>query len=121
HRVTVAQIKNWNHLTRNTKRIGQRLVIYTGNSAPASSASTSSATSSSGKTAAGKPQQPATQNGGASAIDPNLPYTTYVVKNGDTLYEIAKKYPGVSAQNIMDFNKIGSSIRPGTTIKIPKL
>lgn len=121
HRVTVAQIKKWNNLKSNTIRVGQRLVIYTGNSAPASSASTSSATSSSGKTAAGKPQQPTTQNGGASAIDPNLPYTTYVVKNGDTLYEIAKKYPGVSAQNIMDFNKIGSSIRPGTTIKIPKL
>jgi membrane-bound lytic murein transglycosylase D len=41
------------------------------------------------------------------------------VKAGDSLYQIAKKYPGVSAQNIMDYNKIGSNIRPGMKLKIP--
>ncbi|MCM1501151.1 MAG: transglycosylase SLT domain-containing protein [Bacteroidales bacterium] len=114
HRVTVSQIKKWNNLKSNTIRVGQRLVIYTGNSAPASSSSTKPASSGSKET-----QKPAQKT--VSSVDPNLPYTTYVVKEGDSLYEIAKKYPGVSAQNIMDFNKIGSSIRPGTTIRIPKL
>lgn len=43
------------------------------------------------------------------------------MKSGDSLYLIAKKYPGVSAQNIMDFNGISSKIKPGMKIRIPKL
>jgi LysM repeat protein len=45
----------------------------------------------------------------------------YTVKSGDSFYSIAKNYPGVSAQDIMDFNGLSSSkIKPGMTIKIPK-
>ncbi len=48
-------------------------------------------------------------------------YTIYTVKSGDTFYSIAKDYPGISAQNIMDFNGLTSSkLRPGMKIKIPK-
>lgn len=107
YRVTVSQIKRWNNLRSNTIRIGQRLVIYSG---VKPSAETASAKPS------GKSSTPKKSN-----IDPSTPYTTYVVKSGDTLYDIAKEYPGVSAQNIMDFNGIGSRIKPGMTIRIPKL
>ena len=48
-------------------------------------------------------------------------YTTYTVQSGDSFYSIAKNYPGVSAEDIMDFNGLSSSkIRPGMVIKIPK-
>ena len=48
-------------------------------------------------------------------------YISYTVKSGDSFYSIAKNYPGVSAQNIMDFNALSSSsLRPGMKIKIPK-
>ena len=48
-------------------------------------------------------------------------YISYTVKSGDSFYSIAKNYPGVSAQNIMDFNGLSSSsLRPGMKIKIPK-
>lgn len=48
-------------------------------------------------------------------------FVTYTVKSGDSFYNIAKNYPGVSAQNIMDFNGLSSSsLRPGMKIKIPK-
>lgn len=46
-------------------------------------------------------------------------YTIYTVKDGDSLYTIAKNYPGVSAQDIMNFNGIGSNIKPGMKLKIP--
>ena len=47
-------------------------------------------------------------------------YMTYTVQSGDSFYLIAKRYPGVSAQNIMDYNGIDSSkLRPGMKIKIP--
>ena len=91
HRCTVAQIKRWNSLTSNNIRVGQKLVV---------------------SAAAQKPSPAPSQSG---------EYTTYTVKSGDSFYSIAQKYPGVSAQNIMDFNGLTSSkIKPGMTIKIPK-
>ena len=111
YHVSVRQIKRWNNLRSDNIRIGQRLVIYRGGNGPAVASSS----------AASKPssqQKPAVQK---SNIDKNASYTIYVVKSGDSLYNIAKNYPGVSAQNIMDFNGISSRIKPGMKIKIPKL
>ena len=109
YRVSVSQIKKWNKLKSDNIRAGQTLIIYRGGSGPATTASTSSSTSSSSKSTA--------SNTAASAKG----HTTYTVKSGDSFYSIAKNYPGVSAQNIMDFNGIESSkIRPGMKIKIPK-
>ena len=46
--------------------------------------------------------------------------TLYTVKSGDNLWVIAKKYSGVSAQNIIDFNGIDGNLTVGQKIKIPK-
>ena len=87
HGVGLTELKKWNGLTSNNIKVGQKLVIYTKGSAPASSAKGSS---------------------------------TYTVKSGDSFYSIAKNYPGVSAQNIMDHNNMkASDLKPGMTIKIP--
>lgn len=94
HGCTVAQLKAWNNLTSNNIRVGQKLIVSAKTSTPVSTAG----------------QTPVSGE-----------YTTYVVKSGDTFYSIAKNYPGISAQNIMDFNGMDSSkIMPGMTIKIPK-
>lgn len=167
HRCTVAQIKRWNNLKSNDIRVGQRLILYRGGRAPASSSSSSSSSgssSSSTSTAAGaatytvksgdtlsgiasshgitvadlkawnsltstnikvgqklkvKAQTASTQP--APTDGQSGDYTTYVVKSGDSFYSIAKNYPGISAQNIMDFNGLSSSnLKPGMKIKIPK-
>ena len=98
HGCTVAQLKAWNGLTSNNIRVGQKLIV-------SAAASTSSSTSQTSAPAASQSDE----------------YTTYTVKSGDSFYSIAKNYPGVSAQNIMDFNGLSSSnIKPGMTIKIPK-
>lgn len=114
YRVSVNQIKRWNNLKSNNIRVGQRLVIYRGgkviSSAPASTAKPAAQT-----------KQTAAPAQKAAAVNTSAEYTTYTVKSGDSLYLIAKRYPGVSAQNIMDFNGIGSNIKPGMTLKIPKL
>ncbi|MBQ3607665.1 MAG: LysM peptidoglycan-binding domain-containing protein [Bacteroidales bacterium] len=92
HGCTVAQLKAWNNLTSNNIRVGQKLVV-----------------------SASSPQK------APAAVSQSGEYTTYTVKSGDSFYSIAQKYPGVSAQNIMDFNGLTSSkIKPGMTIKIPK-
>lgn len=97
--VSVNKIKEWNHLRNNNLRVGQRLVIYKGGHAPAKASQSTSASSSAKTSDSG---------------------SVYTVKSGDTLYEIAKKYPGVSAQDIMKHNGMKSaSIKPGMKLKIP--
>lgn len=93
HGVSLANLKSWNGLTSNNIQVGQKLVIYTKGSAPA--------TTSSSQTAKGE--------------------STYTVKSGDSFYSIAKNYPGVSAQNIMDHNGMkASDLKPGMKLKIPQ-
>ena len=111
YRVSVNQIKRWNNLKSNNIRIGQKLIIYRGGKVTSSSSSTSGGSSA-------KPSAPAQKS---TPVDPSAEYTIYTVKEGESLYLISKKFPGVSAQNIMDFNGIGSNIKPGMKIRIPKL
>ncbi len=86
--VTVSQLKQWNNLSSNNIKIGQKLKVKAGGTAPAAASSGN--------------------------------YTTYTVKSGDSFYSIAKNYPGVSADDIMNFNGLSSSkIKPGMKIKIP--
>ena len=109
YRVTVNQIKRWNGLKSNNIRVGQRLIIYRGGKGPASSAASSTTKTASTQTPAAKPVMSASGD-----------YMTYTVQSGDSFYLIAKRYPGISAQNIMDYNGIDSSkLRPGMKIKIP--
>ena len=122
YRCSVSQIKRWNNLRNNNIRVGQRLVIYRGG------VSSSAKSSTTQKTTVQKNTQNATSQSAqkttakkSSAPSSNSDYILYTVKSGESLYIIAKRYPGVSAQNIMDFNKIGSNIKPGMKIKIPKL
>lgn len=116
---TVAKIKKWNNLKSNNIRVGQRLILYRGGRVPASTGSSSNAAKS-GTTAKSSTAVKSTQSSGQK-IPQGTPYTVYTVKDGESLYLIAKKFPGISAQNIMDFNGIGSNIKPGMKIRIPKL
>ena len=98
HGCTVAQLKSWNGLTSNNIKVGQKLIV----AAPAAKASQTAQTSKAASSSSGE-------------------YTTYVVKEGDSFYSIAKNYPGVSAQNIMDYNGVSSSsLKPGMVLKIPQ-
>ncbi len=93
HGTTVDKIKRLNGLSNNNIKPGQQLKI---------------------REAAVQASTPAP----TAAASGN--YVTYTVKEGDSFYLIAKNYPGVSAQNIMDFNGLTSSkLKPGMKIKIP--
>ena len=104
HHTTIANIKKWNNLRRDTIVPGQRLKIYHGRG-PSSSAVASSGSSKS---------QPATSSKGG--------YVTYTVRKGDTLYSIANKFPGVTLNDIMRLNGLNrkSKIYTGQKLKIKK-
>lgn len=102
--VTVTQIKRWNGLRSNNLSIGQRLIIYPKHPVKVPKKKSTSVAKSSKKT----------KTNYATA-------GSYKVKSGDTLYGIARNYPGVSADNIKEHNKLtGNSLKPGMILKIPK-
>ncbi len=94
--VGVSQIKQWNGLRNSNVRIGQSLIIYPRN-----------------------PVRKVADNVAASSNSSSE--KTYTVRNGDSLWSIAQKFPGVTVQNIKKWNDIsGTNIKPGTTLKISK-
>jgi membrane-bound lytic murein transglycosylase D len=108
--VKVSEIKRWNGLKSNNIYIGQRLSIYPRKfnqkvSSNSSKKSTSKKSSTKVKFEEIKGE-----------------YSIYTVKSGDNLWLIAKKYPGISAQNIMSWNKISDArnIKVGMKLKIAK-
>lgn len=108
HNVRVSQIQAWNNLDGTRINVGQKLMIY-------------------GKKSSNKTQKPKQKNKvePKETTKPNLTFTsgkhsTYTVKSGDNLWLIAKKYSGVSAQNIMDYNGIDGNLDVGQVLKIPK-
>jgi len=94
--VRVSQIKQWNGLRSNNISIGQRLTIYPRN--PSANLSL--------------PQQ----NTKPKTVEVNGK-TTYKVQKGDSLWSISQKFPGVSVQNIKDWNDIsGTKLTVGMTL-----
>lgn len=46
----------------------------------------------------------------------------YIVQKGDSLFSIAKKHPGVTVENLKNWNKIkGESIKPGMKLKVGEI
>ena len=129
YHVSVKQIMEWNHLRNTNLRVGQVLYIYgkfNGPVAQSSGASSKSSAASSSKGSASSDGATRASSKGSAATPPPADsaaegtYTVYVVKSGDSLYRISQDYPGVSADDIMKFNGIGTDIRPGMKLKIPK-
>lgn len=88
YNVSIANIRRWNGLRGNTIHAGKTLKIYS-NKSVASTTSTN------------------TSNKG-----------TYTVQSGDSLYSIARKFPGISADDLKKWNDIsGDNIQPGMKLK----
>ncbi|MBR9855310.1 MAG: LysM peptidoglycan-binding domain-containing protein [Algicola sp.] len=97
--VGVSQIKRWNGLRSNNLRVGQRLTIFPRKPYIAKNSTNSSSSKSSGKVADGS--------------------KIHTVKSGDSLWTISKKYPGVSIENLREWNGIsGNNLKPGTKLKL---
>ena len=99
--VGVSQIKRWNGLSSNNLRIGQRLTIF--------------------------PRRPITQTAAVTPKASRATSTTattrgtkvHTVQQGDSLWTISRKYPGISIENLREWNGIsGNNLQPGTKLKL---
>lgn len=100
--VRVRDIKRWNGLRSNNLRIGQRLTIYPRKpnfKAPK------------------KSKKVATKNSKKQQKNSNL--KSYTVRTGDSLWTIAQKFPGISVENLKNWNGIsGTKLKPGMRLKL---
>jgi membrane-bound lytic murein transglycosylase D len=93
--VTVAEIQEWNQLEGNNIQLGSKLLIL-----KEGVASSTNMIASKDKKAVSKDNH-------------------YLVRKGDSLFTIAKKYPGVTVNDIKKWNGINSDdLKPGMKLKI---
>lgn len=118
YHVSVKDIQRWNNLKSTNIRAGQKLTIWT--PAGKSTIATHSASAvAENKPAPAEPASTPAESAGPAG-DAEGGYITYVVKAGDTLWAIAQKFPGVSADNLMAWNNIDANIKEGDKIKVRK-
>jgi len=121
-KVSIASLCEWNNIRHNKIKVGQKLAIYT------NSKTTQTAK---GKTSVAKAEISQTQTTGETVSQQsqsvksgntlNSEYTVYTVRNGDSLYTIAKRFAGVSDVEIKLLNNIknAKSLVVGQKLKIP--
>lgn len=119
--VRSSDLRYWNHINRNLIRAGQKLAIYKHKSIASKYKDIDNLSYAQKQARNGKAVSKATK-----ATNINFEelkegeYIFYTVRSGDTLWEIAKDYPGVSDTDIMRWNNISnaSNIKPGQKLKI---
>jgi len=120
YNVRTSDIRYWNNIYRNTIKAGQKLAIYKHKGKADKYRKIDSMTFAEKQASIGKsavtsePLQ--TSRMGSYSGD----YVFYTVKSGDTLWEIAQKYAGVTDYDIMKLNNLSyrSKLMPGQQLKI---
>ena len=106
YHTTVRKIKRWNHLRSNKLRIGQKLKIYSRYAVATSGVKKKRSSKKTKKKTSGQPKGK---------------YVTYQVKQGDTLWNISRKF-NVSLSELLEWNQIKANqkLKPGMKLKIYK-
>lgn len=122
YNVRVSDIRYWNNIRNNKIRAGQKLVIYVPRNKVSRYEDINSLSFSEKQARVGAP---AANTAAAPVSKPAVTvnsgdYIIYTVKSGDTIWDILKKYPGVTESEIIRWNNLSSSgkIQAGQKLKI---
>ncbi len=125
YHVRLSDLKYWNNLRNNTIRAGQKLTVYVPKNKVSKYEGINKMSFAEKQKGIGNPvassapvQAKSNQQTGQVAYNDN--YVYYTVKQGDTLWDIAKNYTGVSDTDIMKLNNLSytDKIKPGQKLKI---
>ena len=107
--VSVSDIRKWNKLKGNTIYPGQKLTVWKPKGVKPSALTV----------VASVPEKKKEKEVVDVPIIQDSSFLTYEVKPGDTLWSIAQKFPGVSADNLKAYNQRNAHIVAGEQLKIP--
>ena len=119
YNVRISDIRYWNNIRYNTIRSGQKLNIYVPRASLSKYQNINEMSFSDKQARIGKSVAPAAQKP-ALTVTSGTEYVTYTVKQGDTIWDIMKKYPGVTEAEIKSLNNLTdvSKIQAGQQLKI---
>jgi membrane-bound lytic murein transglycosylase D len=114
---SISDVKDWNDISGRTIREGQKLTIFVPSKKSDYFRQFNDMSYAEKQKAIG-----ASPDDNLTTISSDGKFVVYVVKYGDTVWDIAKKYPGVTGTEIMTANNItkANKIVVGQKIKIPK-
>ncbi len=118
--VGLSEVRKWNALKSDNIDVGNTLVLYVPPQARQQYEGTVSGTKADSTLVPQRAKETRVAPRTTTTTTIATEYTWYTVKSGDSLYLIAKRHPGISADDLMRYNGISASIRPGQRIKIPK-
>ncbi len=124
--VPLSELRYWNNIYRNTIRVGQKLTVYVNPAKAERYSKVNSMTFAEKQQLEGKPvgttalALASSQSSAAASVEGD--YEFYTVRYGDTVWDIAKKFSGVSASDILSLNNItdASRIMVGQKLRIRK-
>jgi len=131
YRVSVNDLKAWNDFRKKTLQIGQRITVYVPGKPLKSKETVIEKPATTPPTLANQPTE--TKSGSAisqAVTSPSMEVTSttsdeyilYTVQRGDSLFTIAKKFPGITDADLKAFNNIRNvkGLYVGQQLKIPK-
>lgn len=123
YKVSISDLRYWNSINKNLIRVGQKLVIYKPKGTAENYANVNSMSLNEKQRFAGSDKTPVTVSSGSPRTGSGSSgYEYYTVRRGDNLYTIARKFPGISNNDIIKANGLNKSGRifPGQKLKIPR-
>ena len=119
YNVRVSDLRYWNNIRRNIIRSGQKLAVYVPKSKASKYKNINSMSFAGKQKLIGKIVTSSSTPEKVTLVEDGE-YIYYTVKSGDTLWDIAKKYSGVTDTDIMRLNDIDNpgKIKPGQRLKI---
>ncbi|MFV0590616.1 MAG: transglycosylase SLT domain-containing protein [Draconibacterium sp.] len=118
-KVRSSDLRYWNDIHRDMIRVGQKLAVYVPQGQKEHYEKVNKMSFAEKQQSIGKSVKVAEEKQ-ADPVDPSYVYHT--VRSGDTLWDIAQKYAGISADDIMQLNKLSNDrgLYVGQKLKIKR-
>ncbi|TFH39228.1 MAG: LysM peptidoglycan-binding domain-containing protein [Bacteroidia bacterium] len=124
YNVGLSDLRYWNNIYKNTINVGQKINIFVDPSRKDYYAAVNSLSFDEKQKRIGKSISSAQASASlpASSVQANVNYEYYTVRSGDTVWDIAKKFDGVTTTDILALNGLENSsrIQVGQKLKIRK-
>ncbi len=118
YNVKASKIRYWNNITGNLIRQGEKLLIYVPKNKSDHYKKINTMSFAQKQRLTGQP----VKTNSTKTIEREDGYVYYKVQQGDTIWDIAKKFPGVNNTDILKLNNIDNekNLKAGQLIKIKK-